>query len=330
LEVLNQVFMKKLLRYIIYTLFLGVLVHILASSCQSSSYQNATNLTQLVKDCRVVQHVAGETCVPQNPERVVTIFHATLGNALSLGIKPIASSVIDTDNLFPAYLQNKVEGIEVLGSQNEPNLERILMLKPDLILVWQNLQAIYPLLSQISPTAIAPWRGPSAWREHFEFVAKALGKEEEARQAWEHYYQRIDELKIALGNRYKNKEISVVAPSNWGYFIQARNSFIGSILDDLELKRPKLQDVDTPSGYITFSSEEKLELIDGDILFVLTFKDEEREAFEKTLQNPLGERLRAVQQGQIRYVDGLTWGGSTLLAADVVIDELYKYLVNTS
>jgi iron complex transport system substrate-binding protein len=322
--------MKKFLRRLIYTLFLGIVAYVLASGCHPSSYQNVTNLTQPGKDCRIVQHVAGETCVPKNPERVATIFHVTLGNALSLGTKPIASSVIDMDNPFPAYLQNKVEGIKLLGSQNEPNLERMLMLKPDLILVWQNIQAIYPLLSQISPTAIVPWNGPAAWREQVEFVGRALGKEEEAQQAWKHYYQRIDKLKVALGNRYQDKEISVVVPSiHWGYFIQAKNSFVGSILDDLGLKRPKLQSVNTASGYIIFNSEEELEMIDGDIIFILTSKDEEREAVEKTLHKPLGKKLKAVQQGRIYFVDNLTWAGSNLLAADFVIDDLFKYLVNT-
>lgn len=272
----------------------------------------------------------GETCVPKNPQRVAAIFHVTLGNLLSLGIKPIASSVIDIENPFPDYLKDKVEGIEILGSQNEPNVEKILMLKPDLILVWQNMQAIYPILSQISPTAIVPWRGPSAWKDHVEFVAQALGKEEESKQVWQHYYQRIDELKISLGNRYQNKEISVVAPSiHWGFFIQAQNSFAGSILKDVGLKRPKLQDVNTSSGYVTFHSVENLEMIDDDILFVLTYKDDQKEAFQKILNQPLGKRLKAVQQGKVYFVDTLAWNGSNLLAADVVIDDLYKYLINT-
>ncbi|WP_268807092.1 iron-siderophore ABC transporter substrate-binding protein [Gloeocapsopsis dulcis] len=220
--------------------------------------------------------------------------------------------------------------MEVLGSQFEPNLERILMLKPDLILAWENVQATYPLLAKISPTVIVPWHGSSGWREQFEFVAKALGKEEEAQQAWKHYHQRIDELKVALGSRYQDKEISVVAPSlPWGYFIQAKNSFIGSILSDLGLQRPKLQDVNTSRGDIAFRSEESLEMIDGDIVFVLAHKDEGKEAFKQVLQKPLGKRLKAVQQGHVYFVDSpLTWNGSNLLAADAVIDDLYKYLVN--
>ncbi|MUL35141.1 ABC transporter substrate-binding protein [Gloeocapsopsis sp. AAB1 = 1H9] len=272
----------------------------------------------------------GETCVPKNPERIATIAPVTLGNALTLGVKPIATGVIDVQNPFPEYLKDKIEGIEVLGSQFEPNLERILVLKPDLILAWENVQAIYPLLSQISPTVIVPWNGQAAWQEQFEFVAKALGKEEEAQQAWKHYYQRIDELKVALGSRYQDKEISIIGPSiPWGYFILAKNSFVGSILNDLGLQRPKLQDVNTSTGYITLRSEENLEMMDGDILFVATHENEQREAFEKVLQKPLGKRLKAVQQGHVYFVDSpLTWNGSNLLAADAVIDDLYEYLVN--
>ncbi len=262
--------------------------------------------------------------------RFITIFHGTLGCVLSLGIKPIASGAGGVQNPVPAYLQNRVGGMESVGDHYQPNLEKILKLKPDLILVWQNMQQIYPLLAKISPTAIVPWYGPAAWREHFEFLTKALGKEEEAKQAWKHYYQRINELKQVLGDRYQNKEISVIsASSQWGFDIQAKNSFAGSILNDLGLKRPKVQDVNSSSGYLDFVSEEELTMLDGDIVFVLNFKDDDRKFLEKILQKPLGKKLKAVQQRHIYFVDTFTWVGSNLLAADAVIDDLYQYLVNT-
>ncbi|MBF2058140.1 MAG: iron-siderophore ABC transporter substrate-binding protein [Cyanobacterium sp. T60_A2020_053] len=272
----------------------------------------------------------GETCVPKNPQRVATVFHGTLGNALVLGVKPIASSVDDIQNPFPEYLQNQVGGIQPLGSQNEPNLERILMVKPDLILAWQNIQTIYPLLAEISPTVIVPWHGSSGWREQFEVVAKALGKEEEAEQAWKHYHQRVNELKVALGDQYKNKTVSVVFPYlPSGFFLNASNSFIGSILEDVGLERPESQNIGTPTGSIFINSLENLEMIDGDILFVATLKEGEDESFEEILDSPLARNLKAVKSRQVYYVNTLTWIGSNLLAADAVIDDLYKYLVNT-
>ncbi|MGM3307812.1 iron-siderophore ABC transporter substrate-binding protein [Anabaena sp. WFMT] len=304
-----------------------------------------SNFQQPSTECRVVKHSMGETCIPKNPERVITIFHGTLGNVLSLGIKPIGSGAVGLNNPVPAYLQNQVGEMESLGDHYQPNLEKILMLKPDLILVWQNMQQIYPILAKISPTAIVPWYGPAAWREHFEFVTKALGKEKEAQQAWKHYYQKINELKQVLGvgaaspfaqrpegkeNRYQNQEISVIsASSQWGFSIQAKNSFAGSILNDLGLKRPKVQDVNTSSGYLNVVSEEEVTMLDGDIIFVLSFKDDDRKFLEEILQKPLVKQLKAVQQGNVYLVDGLAWIGSNLLAADVVIDDLFKYLIKT-
>lgn len=323
--------MSKLLCRFTYLMLLGIMTFLLTTACSQSSSEQSQSFVQPTSDCRMIQHSMGRTCVPKNPQRVATIFHATLGNVLSLGIKPIASSVIDIQHPFPAYLHNQVKDIELLGSQNAPNLERILMLKPDLILVWQNIQAIYPLLSQISPTVIVPWYGPAPWREQIEVITKVLGKEEQAQKIWKHYYQRVNELKTVLGKRYQNKNISVVSPSSqWGFFIQAKNSFAGSILSDIGLQRPKLQDINTRTGYITFQSEENLKMIDADIIFVLYFRKEDKQAFEETLQTPLGKNLKVVRQGRIYYVDGLSWNGGTLLAADAVIDDLYKYLVNAS
>ncbi|WP_256875118.1 iron-siderophore ABC transporter substrate-binding protein [Nostoc sp. C052] len=321
--------MKKLLRRLTYILFLGIVAFVLPLGCNRSSYHNATSLTPPAKDCRVIEHTMGETCVPKNPKRLVTISQVTLGSTLVLDIKPIGSTSDGWQDNLPDYLKNKTEGIQKIGTQYEPNLERILRLKPDLILGWENVKAIYPRLSQISPTALVKWKGSLSWREHFNFVAEALGKKEAAQQAWNNYYQRIEELKIALGNQYKDKTISVIHIYGWDIMSTAKNSFIGSILNDVGLQRPKAQDVITPSGLTKNISEEKLEELDGDILFITTFNDSDKANFEQLQQKPLWKRLKAFQQGHIYFVDGLSWVGSNLIAADAVIDDLFKYLVNT-
>lgn len=322
--------MKQLLSRLCYFLCLALVSLILVSACSPGKDRN-TILVPPPQNCHIVRHSMGETCVPNDPQRMVTIFHATLGNVLRLGMKPIGASIVNAEVPFPKYLSKEVGGIEWVGTQGEPNLEKILMLKPDLIMVFENIKAIYPLLSKIAPTVVTPWRGPSAWRDQIEFVAKVLAKEQESKQVWSAYYQRINQLKATLGDRYQNKTVSVFAPStHWGFFIQAKNSFAGSILQDLGLQRPKSQDVDTTSGYVMFSSHESLDLIDGDILFVMTQEDkEERKAFEALLQTPLGKHLKAVQKGHVYFVDSFAWLGANFLATDVILDDLEKYLVNT-
>ncbi|WP_322732047.1 iron-siderophore ABC transporter substrate-binding protein [Nostoc sp. ChiQUE01b] len=301
-------------------------------ACSNTLVDQVENVVSTrLGSCRVIQHSVGEACIPDQPKRLATLSHLTLANAIVLGVKPIgsASALNNEQDNFPAYLKDKTEGIKQLGEQTNPNLEKILLLKPDLILGWQPLSKIYPLLSQIAPTALGKWRGPPSWREHFNFVAEALGKKEAAQEAWDNYYQRIEQLKIALGSRCQDQTISVISVSDGrGIIVNTKNSFAGSILDDIGLQHPKAQNVIAPVGRFSLS-EEKIGEIDGDILFISIFDSRGRKSLEKLQSKPLWKTLKAVQQEKVYLVEQLTWGGSNLLAADAVIDDLFKYLVNT-
>ncbi|WP_238393170.1 iron-siderophore ABC transporter substrate-binding protein [Myxacorys almedinensis] len=289
-------------------------------------------------DCQIVEHAMGKSCISNNPKRIVTVQSPFLGHLFALDIKPIGSTSqlgVEQEELTAKYLSNKTflgnktVGIEHIGRTRSPNLEKLLQLKPDLILAWDQASTIYPLLSQISPTVVvsSSYITPN-WKENFNFIAKVLKKEAAAQQALNHYYQRIEKLKIALGDRYKGKTISVGGGSNL-MFTYAKNSFIGTILDDIGLQRPNPQNVITRNGGIYNISEEKLEEVDGDVFFFLGFSNGDKEAFEKLQQKPLWKKLKLAQQRQVYFVDGFTWVGGNLLAADAVLDDLEKYLVNT-
>jgi Periplasmic binding protein/AMIN domain len=132
------------------------------------------------------------------------------------------------------------------------------------------------------------------------------------------------------GDRYSNQTISVAQVNDeYGTEAYTVNSFPGSILSDLGLQRPQSQAISKPGGTIEAISEERLELIDGDLLFMLTFSDRDRQMLENLLQKPLWRKLKAVQNGQVYSLDGWTWVVANPLAADAVIEDLYKYLVNT-
>lgn len=280
-----------------------------------------------------MKHAMGETCIPINPQRLVTISDFTLHHALILGIKPIGNAFDNWRDEMPAYLINKTEGIEKLGTATQPNLEKILKLKPDLILSWGDILAIYPLLSQIAPTAMntLETNGNDGWREHFSFVAKVLGKEDAAQQAWNRYYQRIEKLKIALNNQYNDKTISVLTVAHdFRNNATSKNSFVGSIFNDVGLQLSKAQNIPGGGGWIQFSPEEFIDFFDGDILFVTVTGDADRKKLEELQINPFWKKLKAVERGKVYVVDSLIWQGGNLLAANAVIDDLFKYLVKTS
>ncbi|NJL40625.1 MAG: hypothetical protein HC899_30680 [Leptolyngbyaceae cyanobacterium SM1_4_3] len=77
-----------------------------------------------------------------------------------------------------------------------------------------------------------------------QVLAEALEKQDAAQQILSNYDQRIEDLKVALGNRYSNKTISVAHISReYGVEAYVKNSFAGSILFNAGLKRPNSQDI---------------------------------------------------------------------------------------
>ncbi|MCC5624619.1 ABC transporter substrate-binding protein [Nostoc sp. CHAB 5715] len=110
---------------------------------------------------------------------------------------------------------------------------------------------------------------------------------------------------------------------------EVKNSFISSVLSDAGLQRPPSQDFN-PRGFISFS-EEELEKADGDVMFVIAYSGNHTGERDLSIlqKKPLWNKLKAVQQNRVYYVDPTIWRARTSLAADAVIDDLFKYLVNT-
>lgn len=332
--------MGKILKYMVAGFLAGIMAVFLLSACgftlKDASSESSDAL--LVDSCNVVQHASGETCVPNNPQRIATLVLPALSNAIILGIQPIGSlhHSIETiqsqsGHIFPEFLPNEAEDIESLGSFGAPSLEKMSLLKPDLILGWQGGQSnIYPLLSEIAPTVLFDWQGTQIWRKYFDFMAQVLNRENEAQRAWDDYYDRVEELKIALGDRYMGKTISFVyVCCNNSIGSQAPESFVGSILEDIGLQRPPSQsEASPPYGEIYYSEEEVLKA-DGDVIFIASYSKSDQEHLKSVTEGPLWKQLEAVQQNRVYVVDAETWRGGNLLAAHAIIDDLYKYLVNT-
>ncbi|NDJ17068.1 ABC transporter substrate-binding protein [Myxacorys almedinensis] len=312
---------------------------LISSACNFKLTHPSPNVDRAFsKNCHTVQHMMGESCITSDPKRLITLYTPALANALALGIKPIGiTSVTGNLDQFPEYLKGKVEDIEIVANASDVlNLEKILLLKPDLILGWDHHSQIYSFLSQISPTLLTqPARTTSStgdWKEYLSFVAKALRRENTAKQLLDHYDRRVEDLKKLIKNRYENEKVSIIHVSTeYGIEVQTKNSFAGTILTDLGLKRPEIQNVATPNGVLDAFSQEKIEAIDGDILFVQSFnKEEDQKLLQRLLEDPLWQKLKAVQQKRVYAVDGWAWTVGNPLAADVVIDDIDRYLINAA
>lgn len=302
----------------------GLLVAALTFACQSPSGDLSPN-AQSSTDCRTIEHVLGEVCVPAEAQRLISLDHSTFANALALGVQPVGTSISDRP-IIPEYLGNYANQVEFLGSSSGPNLEKVVQLTPDLIVgVKQVGEPIFQQLSQIAPTALGNWRGYPSWREHFEFVANVLGKEDEAAKVWEKYDQKVKGVQAALENQSQDMEVSVIyAWAGAGIIIDAENSFAGSILADVGFRRPESHAA-VDGGTIRIS-EERIPEIDSDILFVSVFDSDSEKVLAEWQQKPLWNQLKAVQNDQVYVVNGEIWRSGNPIAANLVLDELLQIL----
>lgn len=195
--------------------FLLFLSGILIFSVLSCGVNNSLKDSQVSnQDCRVVQHARGETCIPLNPQRIVTLDFNSLAVILALDVKPIATWITtEIEDDFP-YFQNKTDDIEVLrNSSGQPNLEKLLSLKPDLILVISHswFEPIYDKLSQIAPTVILPWEEIKGdWKQHLQEAGRVFDQTEKANQLMDDYDNRIQELKGLMGDRPRKSHLCLL------------------------------------------------------------------------------------------------------------------------
>lgn len=281
--------------------------------------------TTEAQETRTVRHAMGTTEITGRPERVVVLDTGELDSAVALGVKPVGAVEAIAGEGFPAYLADEVEGTEIVGTIEQPSIEAIAALEPDLILSSKlRHEAIYDQLSQIAPTVFSEEVGVT-WKENFELHAEALGRSEQADRLEQEYVRKIEEFKQAMGDRLAETGVSVVRSVGDEVRIYLNENFIGTVLEDAGLPRPEPQDVDDFSATAT---RERIPDLDGDVMFLAKFGDDHR-LLEKLTESPLWDRLDVVQQDRVYEVpDDLWFLGIGNLAARLVVDDLRKIVVD--
>ncbi|WP_375515977.1 iron-siderophore ABC transporter substrate-binding protein [uncultured Nostoc sp.] len=284
---------------------------------------------------RVVKHVMGETMVPTHPQRVAVLVPALVEPTFALGVKPIAASKEAVDNL--QQLVGKLKGIEDIGFES-PNLEKLLRIKPDLILGLSSHQDIYSLLSHIAPTVLGTFDPDAPWKGFLAFTADALGKTDLAQQLMANYYTRLAQLRASMSQSRLTTVVSVVELRTDGLFLPEAASFEGEVFHDAGIQRPpnQLLSFETSirlrlGGRYAFLpiSEELLHEVDGDILFLvkdwLAASQNLNSIQQHLLASPLWHKLKVVQRSKV-YKVGSYWRGMGPISANRIIDDLVRYL----
>ena len=260
--------------------------------------------------------------IPAAPKRVITLSEIDLDTALTLGVTPIGTINGRGQAAPPRYLEGKLpEGIKVVGDIENPNLEILLELEPDLILTGPVKPEQLAILNEIAPTVTTfNWARP--WQESMLRTAHVLNKDAEARAFLDRYNARAEEARERLQN-YQGETFSIVRWNPKGPSYMFKDAFSSTVVEDVGLVRPAHQQ-DPGHTHSMALSLESLDLLDADWLVIgtLATSGEAVEALQQAEETPAFRQLSAIQAKRFAAVDGSLWTslGGPMAALQIIED----------
>ncbi|MGC5011349.1 ABC transporter substrate-binding protein [Streptosporangium sp. DT93] len=268
-----------------------------------------------------IEHKFGSTTVPAQPQRVVTVGWNDQDFALSLGVVPVSTRAWFDEYATYPWVAPKLNGKPLSAFSAELNYEAIAKERPDLILAFYEVisKEAYEKLSSIAPTVVQSATYPdeqTPWDVQTLTTGKALGKNAEAQALVDKVKARIEEAKKAHPE-FAGKIMAVdFGPDKGQHWILPAKDPRRALFDALGFGTQEVENE---------LSEERLDLIDKDVLFV-------NGATKKTmLASPAFSRLDVVKTDRTLYAGfdtplggALSYSGpdALLYALDALVPQL--------
>lgn len=269
-------------------------------------------------------------CIPAEPKRIVTLDPLiTLGMLIELKAPVVATpymAITETEVLDVVKAEKMVD----LGNPKEPSLERLAVLKPDLIIGSAEAHsAIYEQAAEIAPTVLFKHMD---WKKYLQRLAEVTGRESAANVALEAYETRV----AAIRERVKAKDLTVstvrFAPDRFVVFVDGPDAYAPfAVLHEAGVKRTDYETV-TDGTIVKRPDWEELANLDGDVLLYVSasgFESGPDDALEKQVtENPLWQLLPAVQSGRAHRVDRGPWQSfHGIRSANRILDDVERYVL---
>jgi iron complex transport system substrate-binding protein len=247
-------------------------------------------------------------------------------SVLALGIKPAtiflifgyvsAKAIFDAANIKT-----------VAAPADGVNLEAVAAVKPTRIIGVSvpTTAMVQDKLNVIAPTTVVEYT--ASWQDQLKVTGTALDRSDTANNLISRIEREIGALKTALETAGKaGQTVSVIGAVGIDAFALSRTGLIGSILSQLGMKRPAVQDVETEATdpFLPISPE-KISDHDADIIFLLSGDGYQSDVLTGSALWP---KLSAVQNKQVKNVTAEIWFASTVFGADWIIQDIRATLVN--
>ncbi|WP_186577951.1 ABC transporter substrate-binding protein [Aquibacillus kalidii] len=260
---------------------------------------------------QTISYLGKDYTVPATIESIATASLESMEDAAVLGVKPMATITVGGE--IPAYVADELAGAEDIGSKRQPSYEKLLELKPDVILGTSKFQPdVAESLNKVAP--MFPVSHISTdWEANLQLLGQLTGKEEKAEEVISQYIEDAKALQSELKETVDGKKILVVRVRKGSLFVYPEDVYLNPVLyTDLGIQVPEVIKAVEAQEMITF---EKLAEINPDYLYLQFEQSENPDSPEYVAElenNAIWKSLNAVKNEQvfINAIDPLAQGGT--------------------
>ncbi|KJD42699.1 ABC transporter substrate-binding protein [Paenibacillus terrae] len=319
-------------------LFLMVFALVLAGcgaagniSDTSKAPASGSTLAEVAAGPVTVKHDRGEITLDRPAQRVVVLEWTFTEDMIALGVQPVGNA----DNAgYKQYVTPEAaldSSVTDVGTRNEPNLEAIAALKPDLII--SNVDgnaAIYDQLRAIAPTVEYSLNSGNGYdhdkmAEIFNNIAVALGKEDKAKQVLKELDQHYAEAK---------EKLAATGKANFHYILTqaftyqnaaslrmfSDNSVVAGTLAKSGLINDWKPDKLEQYGFSTVGIEALSAVQDSNFLYIVQPNDD---VFGAAMKNSsVWNGLNFVKEKRIYALDSKTWTFGGPISSKALVDQV--------
>lgn len=303
----------------------------------TASTENTNSNAQQPKAPLTVKHALGEETFTETPKRIVVLEWTLAEDLLALGIQPAGvADIKGYQNWVQAGPDFAAEVVDV-GTRQEPNLEAIAALQPDLILTVDFRAATYyDQLKGIAPTIAfgsefeENVKSPYTYMVNtFNTIAQITGKTAEAEAVMAKLEESFGKAKQKLKDAGK-EGASFVITQAWSdqnaavMRLFTDNSMAVELLQNIGLDNAYEPESFQANGFSTVSVEALAKVQDANFFYVVQDTDN---VFEKQLKdNAVWTGLNFVKENRTYSLGGDTWFFGGPLSAEIIVNKAVELL----
>jgi len=327
--------MKKSLK----SLLVLALFAMLLVGCSSKKEEDKAVDNGNAEKSITITGVNGEVTLDKPAKKVVVLEWTYAEDLLAVGIQPAGMADIEEYHNWVNIDVELSDDVVNVGGRQEPNLEAIAALEPDLIIGTSfRHDGMIADLEKIAPTVIFnPYpedEKMDLYQEMittFNEIAKAVDKKDEAEQVLADLEIKYEEAKTTIDNAgLKTKEVVLTLAYTGAQAPEIRvftpNSMASIMLEKIGLNNVHIPDQFELYGSSTYNVEGLTKYEDANYLYIVQNDDN---IYEKQLKdNAVWKNLNFVKEDRLYDLGGDTWLYGGPLSAETLLNKITSTMVS--